>query len=142
MLASARSVARRATCCAAVSRTTRVPCTWSRNTGVAPSVVAKRRRFSATAIWSSGSSVCAFRFSESYGAALTPPTRVVISAPVPRQASRRLEERHLQRSGSTISSGISFGVGAGRRLGAGERLVRHARRVHAHHVGHVVQSRT
>src|SRR5438105_3403485 len=81
MLASVSCTGASGAASAAVRRTTRAPCTWFRYTGVAPIASASRRWLLRTA---AGSSPMPSRmFMLSYGAALKPPRRAVITPPAP-----------------------------------------------------------
>ena len=71
--------------CVRRCRTTRAPCTWRRNTGVAPMASAKRSRLARTA--AGASPLAPPRFMLSQGGALTPPARVVMHAPTPASAA-------------------------------------------------------
>ena len=114
------------------SRTTCAPCTWRSHTGRAPSAAAKRRRFSATAAASSPTATPRFRLAQ--GAALTPPARVLISAPT---RAGTCQSGHSSRPRARPRAQAASGQASGRVLLEGVEL--HAGVEHAHHVRHVVE---
>ena len=78
------------------SRTTRAPCTWRRKTGAAPHRFGERARFARDRVAASSPTAMP-TFIDAYGPALTPPARVVISAPTPA----------MRQSGASQSAGTA-----------------------------------